>query len=471
MPVHGARGKELESTTAPFRCRQCGRQVERGDLVVGFYNADSAHHWEHVCAGACADVYRVVPRRITSTTLAVRSAVSNVISGAVALLPGLSTSTRCAQPASYKTKTAALGVDESEADRVLVEFGGDEVAALAAVAERWLQESFQEMSPPLLEPPAGGTGRGEACGASSDEELPPSPAEFEVFSSNDARAAACDVFISYIKPLLPKPQGDGSFKDGDAELLDSLMVTPIELALPRAERLSDLVKPEAGWDDASLRRSRDFFALAAAGVRYILYLPVITHRQQLARSSLFALKDADGNTIGVRDCCPHCRSNAFVNVTEGSYNITKTADTSRNGVRFLYSNQGSLVPVSRSVVCRSPSCSANLAKLQTRQLAAPSLEKALPATAKAPDGKPWPETKFSTHSTEYISLIAEACPALGYMFIQNHIFTEGGCDASLAARLMQSESTISAVCKEVQLEAKVLSAPARIDPLIESNRI
>jgi hypothetical protein len=65
--------------------------------------------------------------------------------------------------------------------------------------------------------------------------------------------------------MLPKPQTDGSFKDGDPGLMDMLMPTPLTLNLPRAERLADLIRPNEGWDQESLLRARSFFSLSAAG--------------------------------------------------------------------------------------------------------------------------------------------------------------------------------------------------------------
>ena len=126
-----------------------------------------------------------------------------------------------------------------------------------------------------------------------------------------------DVFTTFIKPLLPKTQTDGSFKDGNAELLDQLMTSPCLLSLPRAERLADLVKMAGGgeWTAASMARARDFFALEAAGVSFLLYIPTITHRQQLSWSPFFRL-ERGGEVVGVRDCCPDCRSNEFIAVTK-----------------------------------------------------------------------------------------------------------------------------------------------------------
>lgn len=89
---------------------------------------------------------------------------------------------------------------------------------------------------------------------------------YSFFGSNDARAATADVFFAFIKPTLPKPQTDGSFKDGDPSLMDFLMPTPLTLNLPRAERLADLIRPNEGWDEESLLRARSFFLLSAAGM-------------------------------------------------------------------------------------------------------------------------------------------------------------------------------------------------------------
>lgn len=69
---------------------------------------------------------------------------------------------------------------------------------------------------------------------------------------------------------------------------------------------------------------------------------------------------------------------------------------------------------------------------------------------KASDGKPWPSSTFSTHSPAYSALISEVLPALGAMINEYTIFdVEGGCDAAMAAKLMQTGCTISQLCKEI----------------------
>jgi hypothetical protein len=69
---------------------------------------------------------------------------------------------------------------------------------------------------------------------------------------------------------------------------------------------------------------------------------------------------------------------------------------------------------------------------------------------KAPDNKPWPSSAFSTHSPAYTALINEVLPALGGMINEFTIFdNEGGCDAAMAAKLMQTGCTVSQLCKEI----------------------
>ena len=352
-------------------------------------------------------------------------------------------------------KARALEYSDGAAREVLAEFNGDEEQALQWMAQQFVEDSALELDRGTASSTGDGISGAPSFDAdeSSSEELPPPPASRPAFDSRAARAAVYDVFKSFIVPLLPKPQTDGGFKDGDPGLLDALMPTPLTLALPRAERLSDLIKPQDGWDETSLQRSLSFFSLAAAGVQFLVFLPTITHRSELSRHSLFSVAAADGETVGVRDCCPRCRSNAFVNVTDGTYNIRYKKDTNRNGVRFIYSTHGVLVPISRTCVCRNPACPANIPKLQSRNLTAPSLEQGIPR-GQAPDGKRWPSSTFSTHSEEYANLIAEAIPSLGALYKQYHMFTEGGCDAALAAKLMQTSATVAQLTSELEIQSE-----------------
>ena len=423
---------------------------------MGFRNLNkpAPGNWDHVCAQPCADSYRPPPHK--SSGASIGELVTQAVCGAAKVVSSALRSAPASKESTFKQKAARLDVTSTEAERMLRLHGGDEAAALQAIAQSWVQSSADEIVALEAQESAQRAAEQQAEESdSSDESVPSLPAQATAFSSDDARAAVYDVFSSFVAPLLPKPQGDGSFRDGDAELLDALMLTPITLGLPRAERLSDLIRPEDGWSDESLQRARSFFTLSAAGVSFLLFLPSITHRQQLARSQLFAVKDSNGDTVGVRDCCPWCRCNTFTNVTDGSYNIRKKQQVSRNGVRFLSTEQGNVVPISRTVICRSPTCPSNVAKLEARGLAAAHPDRPLPRSSKAPDGRQWPSTSFATHSIEYIKLVAEVSASLGAMYLQYTIFGEGGCDATLAARLMRTSTTVSQLCKELTLSAKL----------------
>jgi len=333
MSGHGSKTLPFWSTaTKPFSCHNCGRKIQKGEAIVGFRNLNkpAPKSWDHVCATPCADTYQPPPYKSQRSSIAEK--VSQAVSGAASLV-----SVKCfGRESTYKQKAKQLEVASPEAERMLRRHGGDEAAALQALAADWLRSSTDAIDAMVQQEEADDAAVQQAADedmSSSEEDVPEPLARAPAFTSNAARAAVYEIFSSFVAPLLPKPQGNGSLRDGDAELLDALLLTPITLSLPRAERLADLIRLETGWDEPSLQRARSLFALAAAGVSFLLYLPVITHRQQLARSSLFAVKDEDGTTVGVRDCCPYCRCNTFTNVTDGSYNIRKNADVSRNGAR------------------------------------------------------------------------------------------------------------------------------------------
>ena len=83
-----------------------------------------------------------------------------------------------------------------------------------------------------------------------EESLPDEPAQAPAFDTKDARQAVRDVFREFVRPMLPKPQRNGSFRGGDAALLDSLMKDRLTFALPMAESMAALIRPEGDWDEA-----------------------------------------------------------------------------------------------------------------------------------------------------------------------------------------------------------------------------
>ena len=410
MVGHGTRTDPKPSAAGGFECIVCGIVINVSDSVVGFNNCNKNGRasWDHVHSEKCADLYVPPPQADTSDASAT-SSVRNAVSSAWNRLTGGKRKASSAEEWPFLKRAAQLEFSAAQAQQVLEEHGGNEEAAFKAMSDAFLADAVDELDRGESSLPASNPINDEsaerASTSSSDEELPSKPPSLPAFSSNAAREAVYDVFSAFLKPMLPKPQTNGSFKDGDPALLDVLMTTPTTLALPRAERLADLIKPPGGWDEPSIERARSFFGLAAAGVQFLIYIPTITHRQQLSRNPLFAVTSSDGETVGVRDCCPSCRSNSFVNVTDGKYNVRYKKDSSRNGVRFIYSSTGCMVPISRSCVCRNPLCPPNVAKLQARKLTAPDPGKQLPR-GKAPDSRPWPSSEFSTHSKAYIQLVA-----------------------------------------------------------------
>ena len=450
----GLRGKP--SRYGGFQCVVCSSVVNVGDVVVGYRNVNKsgAKGWDHVHAEGCADRYVSPPLRSAAPV-----EPQNTNNFAPAIVP-------TAPSSSAQPETPSI-VEPTPEQRARME--RNRLLAL----ERRVQAQGSSSDGDGGCSCAAGTSTAAAAGSSdaadgveeasfdpaaldSEDELPPEPPHVARFSSDAARQAVVEVFYRFVRPLLPKPQTDGGFKDGDPELLDMLMPTPVTLALPRAERLADLVRPQTGWDEPSMEKVRSFFALEAAGVKFAIFLPTITHRRELARSDLFKVEKG-GETVGVRDCCPRCRSNRFVNVTDGGYNIErvrKDADIGRCGVRFIHGADGAIVPISRTSVCRSPTCPANLAKLQQRNLTAPSDERQLPSSSKAPDDKKWPLTKFSTHSSEYVKLVVEAVPTLRELYGNFMLFDEGGCDARMAAKMMQTSGTVASLCREIKVSAE-----------------
>ena len=314
MPKHGTASEPKPSAVGGFGCLVCGREVEAGEFVVGFFNENKPKQiaWDHVCARPCAGKYRPPPIK-APVRRSTRTLVKDVVSGAWAKLSGQSACVPSNDSSSFLNMTRKLEFSDERAREVLAEYNGDESAALQYMATLFVADHEPQLdSGTGIDGAAadGATGveRGDEMETSSDEELPPAAEERLQFDSKAARAAVYDVFHTFVVNLLPKPQTDGSFKDGDPSILDTLMTTPCTLALPRAERLSDLIKPQEGWDEPSMQRSLAFFGLAAAGVQFLIFIPTITHRKELARSPLFQVKKND-EVVGIRDCCPCCRSN------------------------------------------------------------------------------------------------------------------------------------------------------------------
>ena len=288
---------------------------------MGFrnFNKPESIGWDHVCAKPCADQYTIAPLEAAAPSTIETVAVS--ASGAGQPSSSRQRSDDDGGKTPYYAMASKLNFTLREATSIVEECGGNFDRATHRLGDLWLQ-SFSDADDDDL-PDADGSNDDHGGSSGEEETLPerplarsvapstdfpfsplpnppthpycPTPAlplvpplhcppplharplhaqphpplhpthPYSFFGSNDARSTAADVFFQFIKPMLPKPQTDGSFKDGDPGLMDMLMPTPLTLNLPRAERLADLIRPNEGWDQESLLRARSFFSLSAAG--------------------------------------------------------------------------------------------------------------------------------------------------------------------------------------------------------------
>ena len=283
MVHHGFRCATKSSGVGGFACHVCGAKKQAGEMVVAFKNDNKSgrNAWDHVCDGDCAERYKS-PALVTTLRQRARSSVGSALSSAMKTIKQKVGAAADDPDADFFRRAASLEFSREGAADVLAEHGGDRVAAVATMSSLFAESFAHDLDAEADAAPQAAQ-RCSPCeldDESDEDSLPPPPPVMPTFSSVEARLAIHDVFMTFIKPIIPKAQSDGSFRDGDAELLDSLMTTPLTLALPRAERLADLLKPQSGWNEAGLQRTRSFFALSAAGVQFLLFLPTITHRQQ-----------------------------------------------------------------------------------------------------------------------------------------------------------------------------------------------
>jgi hypothetical protein len=231
MVEHGFRCESKPSAKGGFKCSVCRSVVNFNDPVVAFRNNNRRPPacWDHVHAGQCAEQYKI-PKLCASRTVAAAQAVRNAASSVFALLPGQRRPSAPDPLSGFYQKAAQLGFSEPVAAEVLDEVGGDQEAAMRSMAAHFTAEFEAEEAGSSSGAAAAAAGAAEqqsgSDSGSSDELLPPRVAEPPAFTTNHARAAALQVFMLHIKDMIPKPQSDGSFKDGDAGLLDALMASP-----------------------------------------------------------------------------------------------------------------------------------------------------------------------------------------------------------------------------------------------------
>ena len=115
MVRHGDRAEERPSAAGGFQCHHCGREITKGELVVGVKNVNKPRRtsWDHVCAGRCADEYKIEAQKsgsASSTTSRLKSAISKV----TGKLTGSRASAEGAE-LLYLQKTVQIGVADEYA--------------------------------------------------------------------------------------------------------------------------------------------------------------------------------------------------------------------------------------------------------------------------------------------------------------------------------------------------------------------
>lgn len=217
--MHGARTDPKPSAAGGFGCCICGIEINAGDMVVGFKNNNKLGRasWDHVHSEKCADAYTPPPLAGISEASAT-SRVGKAVSSAWNRLTGGKRKASTAEEWPFLKRAAQLDLSAAQAQEVLEEHGGDEEAAFKAMMEAFAADAVDDLDCGESSISASNSknevNAERASPSSSDEEITCQPASLPAFASNDAREAVYDVFSSFVKPLIPKPQTDGSFKDG-----------------------------------------------------------------------------------------------------------------------------------------------------------------------------------------------------------------------------------------------------------------
>ena len=178
-----------------------------------------------------------------------------------------------------------LGVPRWRAEQLLIEHGGDAGAAgleILRILGLNIDEDIAAAEPaPLIVAPKP---RREPA---ADQVMPRAQPAMPAFSTDEARQATASIFLECVAPLLPRPQRDGTLVGGDVDKLQASLATPIILSLSRAELRAKACRPADGWDEQSMLKARGHFLMEAVGLRFLLYMPMITHRELLLKHELF----------------------------------------------------------------------------------------------------------------------------------------------------------------------------------------
>ena len=278
--VHGSSSK-IQPCGAQFKCAVCSSWKAVGSSSVGFRNDNNSIDmngntlWDRCCEG-CARDYVVPPLQPATIP-----AASTSLAIATARAPSTNDQDDQEEYDALMSRMAAAestGLSEADALSFVgrTSCSGGACCAAAPSADA-----------PSAAPPPAAVPRRQP---DADRIMFEPPPDMPSLSSDAARAAAAKIFLKHVEPLLPRPRTDGTLEGGDAVRLDAMLESPVLLCPPRPEQC----RPAEGWTHQAKLEARDRFTMAAAGLRFVLYLPSVTQRENMRRCPLFQVRTREG---------------------------------------------------------------------------------------------------------------------------------------------------------------------------------
>ena len=215
---HGQRGRRFTARKVAFRCRVCCEFFPAGSSCIGFKNLNRAapNDWDHTCGEDCAAKYEAPPRAASSSGCSIVLAVA----GAISRLTRREAQPRPVPTLKFSELPGKLGASRDEAVAALWAAGGHEDVALVRLGTAMLAcDGFGEREDDrAIAPVACGVAAEQCSECSPGESDDASVDELRLFlaawrmseslSSIDAQAAAHDMFMKFVKPLILKPPID-----------------------------------------------------------------------------------------------------------------------------------------------------------------------------------------------------------------------------------------------------------------------
>ena len=207
MVAHGFRGEDKASHTRnPFKCGVCGTTIKNGTIVAAFRNQNKPERsgWDHVCAEKCADLYVSPPLKMPAPKSSVRSALSSAFYAITGFGGSASHGSERDDEAFFR-QASACEIPADTALEMLAEHGGDRAATVQAMGLLYTQQ-LTSMEAAAGEMADDALSQCSACDVDkdSDDEHVPELAAMPALKSEDARRGVLDVFLTFVKPILPK---------------------------------------------------------------------------------------------------------------------------------------------------------------------------------------------------------------------------------------------------------------------------